>query len=244
MKYISLLIPVFTSCLSLVAHAENIKYKPDNMGAYNNYINVMLVDEINSFTNKNSSPLDNGVLTVNASEVIKDYKTNELKANRKYNGKDIRIKTIATKIKEGIANKPYIIANDKNNLEYITIYIDPNDNRYLNISSGDEIDLVCKGNGVLIDSPIFNSCHFAKDYAQVIAIIVKKQTQLLTEDHTIKVTEYAKLLHMLYMINEKKMEEACINNDTKKCIMIILNLTKEIKESDLKKYNVDLNKIR
>lgn len=236
MKYISLLILSFT--LSLAAHAEDVKYKPDNMQSYNNYIDIILDNEKGAFLSGGNNLLVRDIPNINSSEAIADYKANELKANKKYKGKQIRIKTIATAIKEGIANKPYITANGKNSFENIIIYINPDDDRYLDISKGDKVDLICEGDGVLMGSPIFDNCQFSKDYIEAKITTTTKEAQLLTDDSTIKTTKATKVLHAIYIINEKEIEKACIDNNVKKCITATETAVKKLKESALKKYNV------
>lgn len=202
--------------------------EPKNMVSYDNYINAMIKDEKKGFIRKDSL-IGSALKVISASEAINDYKANELKGNKKYKGKYVRIHSAVSAIKEGAFSKAYIQANGQNQFEYITIYINPDDERFLNISKGDKIDLICKGDGVLLGSPIFDKCYFPSDYAD-------KMLNLLSNDitkNTFK-TKEAIIISSMYYALEPIIESDCSKNE-ERCLKAVRDNINKISKEEFKK---------
>lgn len=220
---------LLTCFVAVSAHAELPSLKPNNMEAFNNYFSAAMKNEKETF-------LDDGdvflvsVPTVKASDVIADYKANELKGNKNYKGKEVRIRTVASSIKEGIANKPYIVANGKNQFENIFIYIDPKDDRFLEISKGDKIDLICKGDGVIMETPVFKNCAFPEDYIDKKIDEAKASISKDIGSGGVPTTKLAAMFFMVYKASEPYIEKDCLIGE-KECLDSATKMSKE----DIKK---------
>lgn len=223
MKKIFLLILMLAS-ISAMAQ-ENI-FKPESQQSLNNFASSFIKDgATQTLKGKNANPfLLKNVVT--ATKVIADYKANQLKANKTYEEKYTRIQTVASSIDAGILNTPFIVANGKNQFENIIIYINPTDDRFLDINAGDKIDLICKGKGYKIMSPAFGDCMFTKDYIEKASPIILNNIQKASnKGYEPSSLEEAKIL-LAYL-----MFEPLIKND---CEISEEACTKKYKSKDLK----------
>lgn len=193
---------------SITGYAENI-FKPSNQQAFDNFSTILINQAAEAtMKGKNANPflIDN---VVTASKVIADFKANQLKANKTYKDKDTRIQSVASKINAGVLNQPYISANGKNRYESILIYIDPKDERFLDITAGDKIDLICKGNGVKLEWPSFNRCIFTQDYLDKAKPILYANLRKTSENnYKPKYAEEFKMI-LLYAFLEPVIQEDC-----------------------------------
>lgn len=218
MRYKALLL---SGLISISAYAEKPSFKPKNMQAFNNYINGMLVNEKQSFINGAGAFFSNSLRIVSSSQIIHDYKTNKREANRTYKGKYVHFVGHASAIKEGETNNPYIVVNGQNQSENTLIYIDPNDDRFLDISQGDMIDLICKGNGELLKSPIFNKCLFPSDFADKAIELIKNDAISSASKGIIPSIQESAIFIVTYKALENVLEKQCLI-DSESC-MISLN---------------------
>ncbi|KSW37745.1 OB-fold protein [Klebsiella pneumoniae] len=155
-----------------------------------------------------------------ASALIKKYKQNELAANKELKGKNIRVRTIASEIGEDFRGKAYIRADGDNPFESINMYVDGNDERFLKMSSGDRVDLVCSEIKYIMHTPMLDSCIMSSDFVRSFFYPVDKEVIASTEP----ANKYQAILSFLYKYKENSLEKACLKTE-KICTKEIKSIT-------------------
>lgn len=202
------LLTIALTSLSLSVFADTPSFKPQSQQALNNFAEVFIKKGVDdTLKGKNANPFILNVAT--AKKIIDDYKANQLKANKIYEGRYTRLQTKANRIDAGILNSPFIVAYGKNEFEDILIYIDPKDERFLDINAGDKIDLICKGKGYQLVSPAFNQCIFTKDYVEKAAPILLANIKKASDsNYQPQSFEEVKIL-LVYFILEPFLKQSC-----------------------------------
>ena len=225
--------------LSFPASSEPLGvFAPKNPKAFSMYNKVMVADESKTFARGGDCLVCGEVKgPYSASSLIKKYKNNELAANKELKGNKIRVKTIATEIGEDFRGKAYIRADGDNPFESINMYVDGNDERFLNMSRGDRIDLVCSDIKYIMHTPMLDSCVMSSDFVKSIFYPDNVEVTSSTESDN----EYRALSVFIYKFQEDRIESACLKTE-KSCTKEIKSMLQNLEASEEFKKLVDENK--
>lgn len=145
--------------------------EPKDKSVYDTFIRaakkVVLNDEYMTIKNNKKSLLmgDSFFPALSPESIYGDYKKNEIVANRKYKNKSIRIKGVAESISEDFTGKGVIKTTSPDIFVGSAILnVDKNDEYILSLSSGSDIDMICKGGSFVMGSPVLNDCISTKSY--------------------------------------------------------------------------------
>ena len=136
--------------------------------AYGNFINTIADDEYKVFlSGGETAAIGNGVTDpLSSSQLITMYEKNELAANKKLKGKLVRIKSAASEIGENAMGQAYIRVDGKNQFQNVTLFVDGNDERILEMAKGSKIDFLCKMDKYVMRTPFLKECVFTADAAK------------------------------------------------------------------------------
>lgn len=215
--------------LSFPASSEPLGvFAPKNPKAFSMYNKVMVADESKTFARGGDCLVCDGVKgPFSASSLIKKYKKNELAANRELKGNKIRVKTIATEIGEDFRGKAYIRANGDNQFESINMYVDGSDERFLNMSQGDRVDLVCSNIKYIMHTPMLDSCVMSSDFVKDIFYPDTAEVNSNTDVDN----KYKGMSAILYKIQEDRIESACLKTE-EQCIKEIKGMSQNLEASE------------
>lgn len=146
-------------------------------------------------------------ISATAKEVATTYDENQVAGDQKYFKKTVHLNGIISSINSGINNKPSISLVGKNLLQSPQVqFAAPDISRIAKLKKGQKISFVCNGAGVLIGAPVFNSCLFADQYADLrIEKITGSIDDYLKSGAT--ESEEAKLLTVLIVMLAKKLPD-------------------------------------
>ncbi|EMJ4788482.1 hypothetical protein R8O69_003296 [Klebsiella oxytoca] len=190
-------------------------YTPKNMDVFNNVINAMSEEDIKGFLSNMDSGIGRSVTKVNASKLISVYKNNEMAGDKQFKGKPIRINTVASAIKTDFSGDAYIVANGRNNYESVMLKIDKDDERNLKINKGNKIDFVCYGGGMVINTPVLNSCMYPKDFAVMVYDNIKKDIQRISNKNYKPLSIMEGQIAYVAILLENKTQESCVTAGVK-----------------------------
>lgn len=136
--------------------------------AYANMVNTIVEEDYNVFLSGGESSAIGDEVTeaMSASQLISMYEKNELSANKKLKGKYVRIKSVASEIGENAVGQAYVRVDGKNQFQNITLFVDGNDERILNLEKGSNIDFSCRMDKYIMRTPMLKSCVFTTDLAK------------------------------------------------------------------------------
>lgn len=125
----------------------------------------VMKDEASSFQRGEDSLLSKRMLTASALEVSTAYQNNQVAADKKYFEKQLRLTGVIESIASGIGNEPYIVLRGGNMfLSPQVRFNEPDVERIAALKKGQELVLVCDGEGSIAEAPMFKNCVFADDY--------------------------------------------------------------------------------
>lgn len=160
-----------TAVIALISFNCFALPEPQDKDVYNTFSaslkNRLVESEMNALHNgKNSFVLSEYFLNpLSDSYIYSEYKNNEILANKKYKNKEIRIVAVAESISEDFTGQGIIRTLSPEVFSGSAILnIDKNDKYILSLSSGDRIDMVCKGGGFVMGSPVLNDCVSTRDF--------------------------------------------------------------------------------
>lgn len=148
------------------AFAENVDVEKDPV--YINIVNTMVNDDYDVFLSGGESAAIGSNVTdpMSASQLIAMYEKNELAANKKLKGKLVRIKSTASEIGENAVGQAYVKVDGKNQFQNVTLFVDGNDERVLNLEKGGKIDFSCTMDKYIMRTPMLKKCQFTSDLAK------------------------------------------------------------------------------
>lgn len=202
-------------------------YIPKNMDVFNNVVDAIISNDSSGFVSDNNSVLGRGVEKVSASKIIAVYHNNEMAGDKQFKGKPVRIISVASAIKTDFSGDAYIVANGKNGYESVMLKIDKDDERNLKINKGSKIDFVCFGGGMIMNTPVLNSCMYPKDFADMAYSNVKKNIIKISGKQYKPSSVIEAGVAYMYILLENNVQDACAGTK-KECMEQIKKATKEI----------------
>ena len=128
-------------------------------------IELLIKNDISVFRVGGESNISDYITRVNASQLISEYENNQYKYEKTYDKQLVNIKTVASGVKTDLSGDPYIVANGKNQLEYVSLEL-KNKDEAMNINKGNKLDLICVGTKNNVMYPMLKNCVTADSYFQ------------------------------------------------------------------------------
>lgn len=119
--------------------------------------------------------VDGPTISATAKEVAALYDENQIAGDQKYFKKTVRITGVIHSINSGLNNSPSVSLVGKGFIQNPQVHFSsPDIPRIAKLKKGQNISFVCNGAGVLVGTPVFNSCVFSDEYAE-------KRIEIMTE---------------------------------------------------------------
>ncbi|ADG61221.1 hypothetical protein D6D94_01120 [Moraxella catarrhalis] len=98
-------------------------------------------------------------MMVSATEIASDYDDNEVAADQKYKGKMLEVSGNVARIDSGVGDKAIVQLVGKNEFQTVSAQGNNDFTQYATtLKKGQDIVLVCKGDGEVIGSPQLKNC--------------------------------------------------------------------------------------
>lgn len=226
MKRIAVLLAV--ACSGAFAQDTNV-IKPISQESLNAFTKTMLTDDLAGYIKGHDTLIGESIPDVTASKLISDYQANELSADKKYKDKPVRIKTVASAIKSDIGGRGFIVANGANAYSHVYLYVDENDERILSLNKGSQVDLICYGNGMTLNTPILSPCVFTGDFAKTVSGHVEKSIARASEVNYQPRSVIEVFLIFTYKLYEPKIADPCLRSPSE-CLKAYASAAKSLEE--------------
>ncbi len=214
-----IILAITFSGLTVLTHSA-LALTIEDKGAFNNYLSAMAENEISGFVNSDDSVLGSEVKNYSASKIISAYHNNEVAADKEFKGKPVRIKTVAHAIKKDFSGDAFIVATGRNASETLHLKVNGEDERIQKINRGEKIDFVCIGKGMVIGTPILESCVYPKDFGDLVFGSIE-QSLSRVESKTYKPrSDFEFKLLAIYLSLEPLIKEDC-NKGLKICSSVV-----------------------
>jgi hypothetical protein len=140
-------------------------------------LDFLLKDDAAAFTKgENSLLFGDGTSWISAAKVASAYESNQVAADQSYYNKTLFISGRIASINSGLGNEPYVVLFGGNPFLAPQAHFDAdNIQELVPLNRGQEIRIVCNGDGAIVGAPIFNKCMFAASYANQKLTGIKKQ---------------------------------------------------------------------
>ena len=148
-------------------------------------IEMLIKDDIAVFRNEGNAMLSDLIPIVNASKLISEYSNNQYKYEKTYNNQVINIKTVASGVKTDLSGDPFVVANGKNQFEYVSLELKNKDDA-MNINKGSKLDLICVGTKDNVMFPTLKKCVTSDSYFQKFVEKTMNNINELSEEDTPK----------------------------------------------------------
>ena len=142
---------------------------------------LLIKDDISIFRDGGGALIDETIPRVTASQLISEYSNNQYKYEKAYDKQLVNIKTVASGVKTDLSGDPYIVANGKNQFEYVSLELKNKDDA-MNINKGNKIDMICVGTKNNVMFPILKNCVTADSYFQKFLEVTMKNISELKEN--------------------------------------------------------------
>lgn len=142
---------------------------------------LLIKDDITIFRDGGDSLIDETIPRVTASQLISEYSNNQYKYEKAYDKQLVNIKTVASGVKTDLSGDPYIVANGKNQFEYVSLELKNKDDA-MNINKGNKIDMICVGTKNNVMFPTLKNCVTADSYFQKFIETTMINTNKLKKD--------------------------------------------------------------
>ena len=166
--------------LTVLALASFNSFANDNAKRLTEQI---IKEDIAIFRNGGDSMLSYSIPTVNASQLINEYSNNQYKYEKTYSNQVINIKTVASGVKTDLSGDPFVVANGKNQFEYVSLELKNKDDA-MNINKGSKLDLICVGTKDNVMFPILKKCVTSDSYFQIFLEKTMNNINELSEEDT------------------------------------------------------------
>lgn len=131
-------------------------------------LDFLLDEEKNLFISGGNSMVGEDLIRASANQVAYLYSENQVAGDQKYYNKELLLAGEIHSIDSGINNEPYLSLYGVDEFNYLQVHFKKeslNIDLISHLQRGQEVRLVCTGDGVWIGSPRFKDCVFTSDYA-------------------------------------------------------------------------------
>lgn len=142
---------------------------------------LLIKDDITIFRNGGDSSIDETIPRVSASQLISEYNNNQYKYEKSYDNKVVYIKTVVSGVKTDLSGDPYVVANGKNQFEYVSLELKNKDDA-MNINKGSKLNMICVGTKHNVMFPTLKNCVTADSYFQKYVETTMEKINNLKED--------------------------------------------------------------
>ena len=140
-----------------------------------------LKEDITVFRSDGNSNIRHVIPRVNASQLINEYSNNQYKYEKTYNNQVVNIKTVASGVKTDLSGDPFVVANGKNQFEYVSLELKNKDDA-MNINKGSKLDLICVGTKNNVMFPILKNCVTSDSYFKKYLEVTMSKINKLEKD--------------------------------------------------------------
>lgn len=150
---------LFIASLLLPAASYSSSLQQEDI-AVNNLIRSILENDANTFLRHGKSMFFTDIGNYSSSEIIADYRSNELSANKKYLNKALRITGKASEISVDASGNGIIEMGNVGCSTGLRLHIDSDSEYAINLTKGAPVDVICVG-GVLTNAnsmPVIQGC--------------------------------------------------------------------------------------
>ncbi|MBC3211365.1 OB-fold protein [Serratia fonticola] len=191
--------------------------KPINQDSLNVFTKAMLDEDASGYLKGYDTLIGESIPDITAGKLISDYQGNELSADKKYKGKPVRIKTIASAIKSDVGGRGFIVANGKNAYSNAYLYVNEKDDRILSLNKGSKIDFICYGDGMTLNTPMLKSCAFTSDFAKEVVGRVEGNIAKASDVNYKPQSQIEVRLVLTYKLYEPVIGDSCLKSGSE-CI--------------------------
>ncbi|EMB3082283.1 hypothetical protein U8233_002259 [Providencia rettgeri] len=127
--------------------------------ALNNVINSLVNEDYEVFKNDGKSALFYNIPEKHRDiDIVRDYENNEIYANKKYLGKNIRVTGRALEIRSGLDGLGIIELSNRARGSGVQLKVGADSEYVLGLSRGDLVDMICVGDKYLMNTATFKNC--------------------------------------------------------------------------------------
>lgn len=185
--------------------------------AVNNLIRSMVEDDANTFLRHGKTVFFNGIGYYSTNEIIADYKSNELYANKKYLNKVLRITGKASEIRADASGNGIIEMGNAGYSTGLRLHIDGDSEYAINLTKGAPVDVICVGGKLTNGVPIMQDCSSASEYTDALS---NAYLSGLNKDPDVKAIFYSILKG-----NESELYKPCLTG-AKECLDALQSLSR------------------
>lgn len=131
-------------------------------------------------TSSPSEPSAAPEMTAKATELMSEYKANEVRADAKYKGKVIRMTGVVNEIKKDFTDSIVVTVGTGKDFELPAVscsFGDESTAQVAAMSKGDKIDAVCKCNGLMVMHVMMTDCTIHSNYVAAPALDACKKLE-------------------------------------------------------------------
>lgn len=144
---------------SLLLPAASYSFSQDQEDvAVSNLIRSTLEDDANTFLRHGKSVTFSDIDSYSSDEIIADYRSNELYANKKYLNKVLRITGKASEIRADASGNGIIEMSNAGYSTGLRLHIDGDSEYAINLTKGAPVDVICVGGNLTNGVPIMQDC--------------------------------------------------------------------------------------
>lgn len=159
-------------------------------------------------------------------DILRDYNKNELYANKKYLGKEVRISGRAIEIKSDLSGDGIIELGSRMSGSGVRLRVDGSSEYALNLSRGNMVDMVCTQGRYIMGIPEFKGCTPTID-------IVESITR-----ETKNAKEYQAATYAMFMANKDQLMSPCLSSEPECSVAInsLIDLDKQAFNNNVASY--------
>lgn len=188
--------------------------------ALNNVINSLINEDYEVFKNDGKTALFYNIPEKYRDiDIVRDYENNEIYANKKYLGKNIRVTGRALEIKSGFDGLGIIELANRSRGSGVQLKVSADSEYVLALSRGDLVDMLCVGDKYLMNTPTLKNCTPTID-------TVKQIYQ-----YTNNLPKYRATAYVILKTYDQQLMPACVNSE-EEC----LKKLKSIMDADKAKF--------
>ncbi|MEQ5223666.1 hypothetical protein ABN242_16830 [Providencia alcalifaciens] len=159
---------LFMTSLLLPAVSYSSSLEKEDI-AVNNLTHSMLKDDANTFLRHGKSMFFADIGNYSSSEIIADYRNNELYANKKYFNKALRVTGKASEIRADSSGNGIIEMGNTGYSTGLRLHIDGDSEYAINLTKGAPVDVICVGGKLTNGVPVMQDCSSASEYTDTLS---------------------------------------------------------------------------